>query len=167
MFEVFGGCGAQCGSQECRTSWGHCWEPGIYHSWGYYQDAWLDHQTHVNIAFHRGKYSNWAVSTYFKRPQYWVLSLLSEEADLLLMITSLWVWQARGGMTEVSFWLPLVGVLLAFHSLSCDDRPAEYLLLTLASCLLCGLLILATWGRWVWHMKLKIVVLPLKIVIWM
>lgn len=44
----------------------------------------------------------------------------------------------------MSFWLPLVGVLLGFASLLCDDRPAEYLLLMLASCLLFGLLILAT-----------------------
>lgn len=53
-------------------------------------------------------------------------------------------------MTELSclhqqpFWLLLVGFLLGFDSLLCDDRPAKYLLLMLAFCLLLGLLILAT-----------------------
>jgi len=71
-------------------------------------------------------------------------------AGLGLVMALLWVWETRGGTTELSrvhqqpFWLPLVGFRLGFESLLCDDRPAEYLLLILAFCLLLGLLVLAT-----------------------
>lgn len=78
-FEVFGERWAQLGIQECRTGWEHLRETGISHSWGYYEDASLEYKTsHVNTDFHRAKYNNWAVSTYFKSASPVLSSLAAE-----------------------------------------------------------------------------------------
>lgn len=78
-FEVFGGCWAQHGIQECRTRWEHLWGTDISCSWAYYQGAWLEHKTsHVNTDFCSGKYSNWAVSTYFNSASPILSSLTAE-----------------------------------------------------------------------------------------
>lgn len=80
VFEVLGGCRTQLVTQECGISWEHLWETGISHFWGYYLDTWLQHKTsHVNIDFHRGNCSSWAVSTYFKSASPLLSSLAAEQ----------------------------------------------------------------------------------------
>lgn len=138
----------------------HLWET-ISHSWGSYWGTWLEHKpSHVNTDFHRGKYSSWAVRTYFRSasetefPQCWGRGL------------SISWWSHCSGCNrgqeewlnccvhQQPFQLTLIRFLVSFDSLVWQDRPVKYLLLMLAFCLLLGLLFLGTEtggsGTWSW-----------------
>lgn len=170
VFEVLGGCRTQLVTQECGISWEHLWETCISHSLGYYLDTWLQHKTsHVNIDFHWGNYSNWAVSTYFKSASPLLSSLAAEReawpwaGDPIALATtderwsdwsvlcSPWAILASPGWVSAGFWQSLMWWQACWVFIVDAGVP-----------LATWLAYPSDWGRWVWHMKLQIVLLLLK-----
>lgn len=144
----------------------HLWETAVSHSWGYYWGTWLEHKPsheiltflEVNIATELRTYFKSASATEF--PQCWGRRL------------SLRWWSHCSGcdrgqgewlnccVHQQPLQLTLVGFFVGFESFvtwqtcevfiaDADILPAPWLAFP------------CNWDRWVWHMKLKIV-LPLK-----